>query len=213
MMARLRDNATGGVQISNPGGAEPLFYALLTALLFGGLYATSVISVNPSLALPAALLAAIATFLAIYLPRRFFNYAPDEPAPAVLGKLMQRAVIGTFITLAIGVGVFILSGVWNSAVLLGELYVYTLLGIFLFQAIGEVVTNHVNYLQRTNQYNSNQLFIMLLGLALLFLILILYFLAFDLAQPPDLHRYVRDLLGITLVLVGYGRALYLMAHH
>jgi hypothetical protein len=96
---------------------------------------------------------------------------------------------------------------------LGELYVYTLIGIFLFQAIGEVITNHVLYLQRTHQYNSNQLFALLAGIALLLFVMILYFLAFDLAQPPDLHNYVRDMLAITLVLGGYGRAVFLMAHH
>jgi hypothetical protein len=190
-----------------------LFYALLTAVLFGGLFATSVSNVNSVLAWQAALLALIVTCLAIYLPRRFFSYTLNEPAPAILTKLMQRAVIGTLFTLALGIVVCVLGGAWNNPVLLGELYVYTLLSIFLFQGIGEVITNHVIYLQRTNQYNSNQLFGMLLGLALLFFILILFFLAFDLAQAPDLHRYVRDILAITLVLVGYGRAVYLMAHH
>jgi formate-dependent nitrite reductase membrane component NrfD len=88
-----------------------------------------------------------------------------------------------------------------------------LIALFLFQGWGEVVTRHVMYLQQTHQYNSNQLVALLISVTLLLFILILYFLAFDLARPAELHAYLRDILAITLVLVGHGRALYLMAHH
>jgi uncharacterized membrane protein YczE len=69
------------------------------------------------------------------------------------------------------------------------------------------------YLQQTHQYNSNQLFAMLVAVTLLLFTLILYFLAFDLARPPDLHAYARDLIAITLTLIGYGRSVYLLARH
>lgn len=188
-------------------------YALLIALLTASLYFTSVVAVSEAAALPAAIFAALVTFASIYLPRRFFAYHLENIAPTVLSRLMKRAAIGTVLVLALPTAVLAFSGGWNNPEFLGELYVYTLIGIFLFQAIGEVLTNHVLYLQRTHQYNSNQLFALLAGLALLFFVLILYFLAFDLAQPPDIHNYMRDMLAITLVLVGYGRAVFLMAHH
>ncbi|MBI4671617.1 MAG: hypothetical protein HY741_08115 [Chloroflexi bacterium] len=190
-----------------------MLYPLFIALLTGGLYAASAWAVNSNLALFAGMVAGVLMFLAIYLPRHFFQYHLEDLAPTVLQRLMQRAVIGTGLVLAIPLLVLAMLGVWTNPVLLGELYVYALIGVFLFQGIGEVITNHVLYLQRTNQYNSNQLFAMLSGIALLIFVLILYFLAFDLAQPPQLHNYVRDLLAITLVLSGYGRAVFLMAHH
>lgn len=190
-----------------------MLYALLIAILTASLYSVSVVTVNPAVALPTATLAAVLTFLSIYLPRRFFAYHLENIAPTVLSRLMRRAAIGTALVLALPAAVLALSGGRTNPEFLGELFVYTLIGIFLFQAVGEVLTNHILYLQRTHQYNSNQLFAMLAGLALMFFILILYFLAFDLAQPPDMHNYVRDMLAITLVLVGYGRAVFLMAHH
>lgn len=190
-----------------------MLYAVLIALLTASLYANSVVAVNAALVPLAAGLAAVATFVSIYVPRKFFAYQMEDIAPTVLQKLMQRAVIGTVLVLALPLSVLALTGGWNNPEFLGELYVYTLIGIFLIQAIGEVITNHVLYLQRTHQYNSNQLFALLAGIALLLFVMILYFLAFDLAQPPDLHNYVRDMLAITLVLGGYGRAVFLMAHH
>ncbi len=190
-----------------------MIYAFLIALLYASLYATGALTVNPALAPIVAVIALIATFLSIYLPRKFFAYDLEDIAPTVLQKLMQRAAIGTIFVLALPVIALALLNAWSNPVLLGELFLYTLLGIFLFQGIGEVITNHVIYLQKTKQYNSNQLFAMLSGIALLFFVLILYFLAFDLAHPPDLNNYVRDMLAITLILGGYGRAVFLMAHH
>lgn len=190
-----------------------MLYALLIALLTAALYANSVATVNAPMILPAAGLAGLATFLSIYLPRRFFTYHLEDIAPTVLQRLMQRAAIGVVFVLALPFAILALVGGWSNPEFLGELYVFTLIGIFLFQAVGEVLTNHVLYLQRTHQYNSNQLFALLAGLALLFFVLMLYFLAFDLAQPPEMHNYVRDMLAITLALGGYGRAVFLMAHH
>lgn len=190
-----------------------MLYALLIALLTAGLYANSASTVYGAMILPVAILAAVITFVSLYLPRKFFAYRLEDIAPTVLQRLMQRAAIGTGLALTLPFATLALIGGWNNPQFLGELYVYTLIAIFLFQAIGEVLTNHVLYLQRTHQYNSNQLFALLASLALLFFVLILYFLAFDLAQPPQLKNYTRDMLAITLILVGYGRAVFLMAHH
>jgi hypothetical protein len=71
----------------------------------------------------------------------------------------------------------------------------------------------VIYLQATRQYNSNQLAAILLLVTLLLLVLVLYFIAFDWAIPRDAYVHLRDLTMITLVLLAYGRAIYLMAHH
>ncbi len=190
-----------------------MFYALLTAILFGSLYATTASAVNPAATLLLALAGGILIFLSIFLPRRLFRYLEEDSAPIVLSRLMQRAVVGSVLVSAASVVAFVVCQAWSNPAALGEIYIYGLIGVILFQGVGEVVTNHVIYLQRTNQYNSNQLFAMLLGMALLLFILILYFLAFDLAQSPNLHNYARDLLAITLVLIGYGHAVFLMAHH
>ncbi len=190
-----------------------MLYALLIALLTASLYAVSVSSVNAAMTPFAAALAALMTFISIYLPRKFFAYTLQDIAPTVLQNLMQRVLIGVVFTLSLPLAVLALTGGWNDPRFLGELFVYTLIGIFLIQIIGEALTNHVLYLQRTHQYNSNQLFALLAGLALLFFILILYFLAFDLAQPPAMRNYLRDMLAITLILGGYGRAVFLMVHH
>lgn len=190
-----------------------MLYSFLIALLTAMLYATSVQAVSPNLWLWVGILAGVLMFLAIFVPRRFFRYHLEDVAPTVLQKLMQRALIGSAFILAIPPLVLTIVGGWMNPVLLGEIYIYTLIGIFLIQGIGEVITNHVLYLQHTHQYNSNQLFAMLSVIALLIFVLVLYFLAFDLAQPPDLHNYARDLLAITLVLGAYSRAVYLMAHH
>ncbi len=96
---------------------------------------------------------------------------------------------------------------------MGELYLFTVMALSLFQGFGEVIPRHVIYLQQTRQYNSNQLFAMLVAATLILFSLILYFLAFDLARPPDFHAYARNLIAITLALVGFGRSVYLMAHH
>lgn len=190
-----------------------MLYALVIALLTAGLYAESAMGANPPAEPLVAGIAFVLTFLAIFVPRRFFHYDLQDLAPTVLQKLMQRAAIGSAPVIILPILALALLNAWRNPVLLGEMFFYTIIGIFLIQGIGEVVTNHVIYLQRTNQYNSNQLFAMLSGIALLIFVLILYFLAFDLAQPPNLRNYLRDMFAITLVLVGYGRAVFLMAHH
>jgi hypothetical protein len=97
--------------------------------------------------------------------------------------------------------------------LLEGLYVYSLVAGLLFHGLGGAVASHVVYLQQTKQYNSNQLVAVLVLITLILLVLVLYFLAFDWALPRDTSIHVRDLTLLTLVVLGYSRAIFLMAHH
>lgn len=190
-----------------------MLYAMLTAVLFAVLYAESVSIANASVVAPVMGIVGVLFFASLALPRLIFKYTLEDIAPTVLARLMQRAAVGVaLIGAAVALTLVVVSR-FDDPDFLGEVYVFTLLAFLLFQVVGEVVTDHVLYLQRTHQYNSNQLFAMLLGMAVLLLVLILYLLAFDLAQPPNLHHVRRDILAITLALLGYGRAVYLMAHH
>ena len=125
---------------------------------------------------------------------------------------MARGAAAAAITLVTNVAVWLSIG-RESVALIEELYVYSLVAILLFHGLGGVIAAHVVYLQATKQYNSNQLAAVLLLITLLLLVLVLYFIAFDWAIPRDAYIHLRDLTMITLVLLGYGRAIYLMAHH
>ena len=70
-----------------------------------------------------------------------------------------------------------------------------------------------NYLQRTNQYNTNQMFAAVLGLSILFILLLMYFLSFDLAATRSPRIYVRDMIWSTQAIVGFGWFVYRLAHH
>ena len=190
-----------------------MIYALVSALLFALLYGETARAFSPSQAGVAALIAFFGIAASLYLPPFFFKYTNSEIAPVVLSRLMRRAAIGTTLALLVTILTYLVMGQFLNPALIGELYLFTLLSIFLFQAIGEVITRHVMYLQQTMQYNSNQLAAVLFGFGFLFFVLILFFLSFDFTRPPELHVYLRDILAITLVLFGYGRAVFLMAHH
>lgn len=190
-----------------------MVYPLTSGILFALLVGQAARAVNPGSALLAALVSGVAMFASLIIPPLLFKYSLTDIAPVVLSRLTLRTAFGAGILLVGMTGSLILSASFGDPEFLGEMYLYTLVGVLLFQAVGELITHHVLYLQHTHQYNSNQLFAMLVGIALLLFILVLYFLAFDLAQPPTLHHYLRDMLAITTVVFGYGRAVYLMAHH
>jgi hypothetical protein len=191
-----------------------ILYALIASLGFGALYAQTAFSHTQSQATALAIgaLVLIAFALAFLLPPRFFRYTNADVAPAVLSQLMARGVAAAVITLTTNVVVWVSVGRENVA-LVEELYVYSLVAIMLFHGLGGVIASHVMYLQVTRQYNSNQLAAILLLVTLLLLVLVLYFVAFDWAIPRDAYVHLRDLTMITLVLLAYGRAIYLMAHH
>ena len=188
-------------------------YAICVSLGFGVLYVGTTLTRTQSPAM--AWLFGAATFLAFLisfiLPPRLFRYTNDDVAPRVMSQVITRAVVAALIVLALNVGGWVvLSG---GVPLLEEMYMYTLVAILLFHGFGGAVASHVVYLQQTKQYNSNQLVAVLVLVTLILLVLVLYFLVFDWAIPRDASIHLRDLTLLTLVLLGYGRAIFLMAHH
>lgn len=192
---------------------DSMGYALVIGVLYGALFAQSALWVPGAPAAASGVAGGVLIFLSLVVPGRFLRYSLQDAAPTVLGRLVRRAVVGCGFVLAAAIVALALAWGNYTPTFVGEIYVWTLTGVVLFQIIGEVMAPHVIYLQHTHQYNSNQLFVALIGIGMLVFTLSLYFLAFDLAGAPDMHRYLRDLLAITLVLIGYGHALYRMAHH
>ncbi len=190
-----------------------MLYSLAASVLFALLYGEAAYARNPGAALPIALLTLVLTLLALQAPPLLFKYTNDDVAPIVLTQLMKRGALGAGLMLLNTVAAWLLIDKPTDPVLIGELYLFALMAVFLFQGFGTVITRHVMYLQQTHQYNSNQLAAVLLMVTLLIFVLVLYFLAFDLSRPPELHPYLRDLIAISLTLLGYGQAVYLMAHH
>lgn len=191
-----------------------ILYTLIASLGFGALYAQTALAQTPSptTALAVGALALIAFAISFLVPPRFFRYTNADAAPVVLSQLMARGAVAAAIVLATNLAVWLIAG-RDSVALVEELYIYSLVAIFLFHGLGGVVASHVIYLQATKQYNSNQLAAVLLLITLLLLALVLYFVAFDWAIARDASIHLRDLTLITLVLLAYGRAIYVMAHH
>ncbi len=190
-----------------------MIYNLAAALAFALLYGEAAFARNPSIAWVVGLIAFLTTLLSLAFPPLLFKYTNADIAPTVLTQLMKRGVLGAGLMLLNSLAAWLLIGRPDDPVLIGELYLFSLIAVFLFQGFGAVITRHVMYLQQTHQYNSNQLTAVLLMVTLLLFVLVLYFLAFDLSRPSELHPYLRDILTITLTLLGYGQAVYLMAHH
>lgn len=190
-----------------------MIYVASSTLLFSLLFGVSASQINPASAPLVTLVTGFLMLLSLTVPRQIQKYSLRDPAPTVLSRLVKRGTVGSGIACTAVVISVLLTGGWGKPEFVGEVYLWGAMGVFLFQVVGEVLTNHVLYLQRTNQYNSNQLFALLLGLGLVLFILVLYFVAFDLSRAPAWHPYLRDMLAVTLVVLGYGRAVFLMAHH
>ena len=94
-----------------------MIYALLIALLTAGLYAESAMGVTPSAEPLVAGIAFVLTFLAIFVPRRFFAYKMEDVAPTVLQRLMQRAAIGTAFVIILPIITLVLLNTWRNPVL------------------------------------------------------------------------------------------------
>lgn len=191
-----------------------LFYSFIASVGFSLLYAGAAYA-HGSAFLPALAVGVIVIvlFAAGFLaPPYFLHYTDADQAPRVMSQVVARAGVGTVLVLVADAVTWFGAGRAGIA-LLEELYVYTLLAFLLFHGFGGAIASHVVYLQRTKQYNSNQLVAVLVFVTLLLLTLTLYFLAFDYFLPRDAYIHLRDLLAVTMILVGYGRAVYLMAHH
>lgn len=188
-------------------------YVLLASLGFGALYAETAFARMAVLTIAAILgaLAFVAFLVSFLIPPRIFTYTNDDVAPRVMSQVISRVAVAAIVLLATNGIVWLALG--GGVRLLEELYVYLLVALFLFHGFGGAIASHVVYLQQTKQYNSNQLAAVLLLITLVLLILLLYFIAFDWAIPRDDYVHLRDLTLVTLVLLSYGRAVYLMAHH
>lgn len=190
-----------------------LWYSLFVALGFGAIYAGMAFVRIHQVWLIALMggLSFLAFLISFLLPPRLFRYTNDDLAPRVQTQVILRAAVGSAIILLLNVIVWLVLG--RSEPLLEELYMLTLIAVMIFHGWAGAIASHVVYLQQTKQYNSNQLVAVITLVTLLLFVLILYFGALDWAIARDAYVHLRDLALVTLVLVGYGRAVYLMAHH
>ena len=189
------------------------WYSLFVSFGFGMLYAGTTYARTHHVALSVivGVSACIAFLVSFLVPPRLFRYTNEDVAPRVQTQVIARAAVGSAIALALNIFVWLVLG--RSVPLLEEMYMYTMIAVFIFYGFAGAIASHVVYLQQTKQYNSNQLVAVLALVTLLLFVLILYFVALDWAMARDAYVHLRDLTLITLVLVGYGRGVYLMAHH
>ncbi len=190
-----------------------MLYHLCAALGFAFLYAET--GWGHSHSLEKAWLVGGLTFIAFLIsflaPRRFAHYTLEDSAPLVQTRVLDRAMMGTAIILGLNAIVWIILG--GSVPLLEELYGYTLMAVFLFHGFAGAMAAHIVYLQQTRQYNSNQLVAVIIFVTIVLLIIVLYLFALDWTALRDAYIHIRDLTWVSLILLGYGRAVYLMAHH
>ncbi len=190
-----------------------MWFAFGTSLGFGILYAETAFARTNAL-VPAAMIGGLAgaVFLATFLlPARIFRYTNADAAPRVQTQVLNRALASAALILALNIIVWFALGA--SVELLEELYAYVLVALLLFHGFAGAIASHVVYLQQTQQYNSNQLVAVIGLVTLILFVLVLFLLALDWMTPRNAYIHVRDLTLITLVFLGYGRAVYLMAHH
>ncbi len=190
-----------------------MLYHLGAALGFAFLYAVTGWAHSQSV--EKAWLIGGFTFMAVLIsflaPRRFAHYTLEDSAPVVQTRVLDRAMMGTAIILGLNAIVWMILG--GSVPLLEELYGYTLVAVFLFHGFAGAIAAHIIYLQQTRQYNSNQLVAVIILVTIVLFIIVLYLFALDWTFPRDAYIHVRDLTLVSLILLGYGRAVYLMAHH
>jgi hypothetical protein len=185
---------------------------LISTCGFSALYGLTV-SYHGGHGLAAALVVGIIYLVSFLLPERLFRYTITDVGPAVLSQLGRRWIVGVALTLSAGVAAGLMAS-WGKPVQLGmELYVYSAVAILVFHGLAGMYANHIVYLQVTRQYNSNQLLVVTALLTVLMLVLILYSLAFDFSASREGYFYLRDLLTVTLGLVGFGWHGFLIAHH
>jgi hypothetical protein len=161
------------------------------------------------------LMATIAYLVAFFLPQTLFRFTLKDTAAAVMTQLSRRFAVAAGITLLLNIVVaaIFLQGTDRPVAIVMEVYSATVMGLIVFHALGGLMAEQANYLQRTNQYNTNQLFATVLGLSVLFIFLTMYFLAFDLGAAREPRIYVRDMVFSTLAISGFGWFVYRLGHH
>gem|GEM_PF-1279610 len=153
--------------------------------------------------------------LAFYLPQALFRFSLRDNASTVLAQLSRRFAVAAVITLILNLAVaaLLLPGQDNAVPVVMEIYSATALGLLIFHAMGGLMAEQANYLQRTNQYKSDQLLAVVVAMCILFVLLAMYFLAFDLATTRASRIYVRDMIFATLAVLGFSWFLYRLGHH
>jgi len=170
---------------------------------------------SPEKAPLLAFLAVVSYLIAFFLPQGLFRFSLSDPAPVVMGQLSRRFGIAAVITLLFNlfVAAVLMSGTAATVAVAMEVYSATLLGLLVFHAMGGLMAEQANYLQRTNQYKSDQLLAVVVALCMLFVLLAMYFLAFDLGIQRDPRIYVRDMIFGTLAVSGIAWFIYRLGHH
>jgi hypothetical protein len=183
---------------------------------FGVLYWEMAVGLgSPGKAPFLALLAVAAYLIAFFLPQSLFRFSMSDAAPVVLGRLSRRFGIAAGITLLLNIFVAttLTAGTPGKVAVAMEVYSATLLGLIVFHVMGGLMAEQANYLQRTNQYKSDQLLAVVVVLCMLFVVLAMYFLAFDLGIQRAPRIYVRDMVFGTLSVSGFAWFIYRLGHH
>ncbi len=190
-----------------------MFYNLIASFGFGILYLVTALARVQTIEI--AFIVGVATYIAFLIaftmPPRIFRYTNAHLAPYVQTQVIHRTLLSTAIVLILNLVLWLI--LTRDIPLLEELYGYSLIAVFLFFGFAGAIATHVVYLQQTKQYNSNQLVAVIGLVTLMLFVLVLYLLALDWAIVRDAYIHLRDLILVTLILLGYGRAVYLMAHH
>jgi len=161
------------------------------------------------------LIAVLAYLVAFFVPQALFRYSLKDKASTVLAQVSRRFLVAAAVTLLLNVAIALIltSGNSKPVPIIMEVYSATLIGLIIFHALGGLMAEQGNYLQRTAQYNTNQLFSAVLGISILFILLLMYFLAFDLGTTRASRIYVRDMIYCTQAVAGFGWFVYRLAHH
>jgi len=188
-------------------------YPVVISFLFALNYGEAAAYRAPSFATLVFVIVLVFWLASYLLPPLLFRYSNEQLAPVVLSQLMKRASIAVVCVLAASLLTLYVTGLWGDLPFVEEAYAFTLIGVILFHGFAGPFAQHVVYLQQTHQYNSNQLAAVLIAFTLFLFILTLFFLNLDFGTPRDAHVQSRDLLLLTTVLIGYGWAIYKVAHH
>lgn len=161
------------------------------------------------------IIAALAYALAFFLPQALFRFNLKDNAGQVLAQLSRRFAVAAAITLLLNIAIAAqwLPNLEKPVPVAMELYSATLLGLIVFHGLGGLMAEQANYLQRTAQYKSDQLLAVVVALCVLFVLLLMYFLAFDLGIAREPRIYIRDMVFGTLAFAGFGFFIYRLAHH
>lgn len=161
------------------------------------------------------LMATISYLIAFLVPQTLFRFSLSDVASTVLGQLSRRFAIAAGVTILLNlvVAAILARSAIPAVPIIMEVYSATALGLVVFHALGGLMAEQANYLQRTAQYKSDQLLAVVVAMCVLFVLLLMYFLAFDLATTRPPRIYVRDMVFATLAVAGFVWLVFRLGHH